>query len=516
MVNEVKVFKPTKIRKKKAGDYGLHKVTTAKTRMLVMDDRLISKQYLKGRIDVRISDDSFDTVGEGAWADATDIAPSKNTLNNYLNSLEVSTSAWTQEAAGDIASKTRTYDSGFVGIGSTLHYTNDITEMLTVGGNIKGTGNLLLKSDSAVLKFGADSDTTLTHYADNGMLLNSTRKIYFEDGSNYDQYIGSAGSGVTTIAAPTEIDLTATTIDINGIADISGNTAVGGNLTVGGTATITGNTTVNGNLTVTGTATAIQTETVEIFDNIIVLNTNSTVDAAAGIEVERGSDTNTSIKWEPVSNKWQLTNNGSDYYDISTSSTDHNAITIDNQGTGLLALSTQALTVNDVFVHKTNASEMTGKLTLTGTEGGGGTGTTALDITGGNSSATNPAVNITGHLVASTKSFNIPHPIDSKKRLVYGCLEGPEHSVYNRGTIELDIIPDRISVDLPDYWYKLVGDDYTIMLTPYGPYNVWVEEKTEDGFFVSTSTDHDVKFDWTVIGGRKDAVIPEVEPQYGK
>ena len=70
------------------------------------------------------------------------------------------------------------------------------------------------------------------------MLLNSTRKIYFEDGSNYDQYIGSAGSGVTAIAAPTEIDLTATTIDINGIADISGNTAVGGNLTVDGTATI--------------------------------------------------------------------------------------------------------------------------------------------------------------------------------------------------------------------------------------------------------------------------------------
>ena len=509
MVNEAKIFKPTKIRKKKAGDYGLHKNTTAKTRMLVMDDRLISKQYLKGRIDVRISDDSFDS---GTWADATDIAPSKNTLNNYLNSLEVTTSSWTQETT-DADSKTRTYDSGFVGIGSTLHYTNDITEMLTVGGNIKGTGNLLLKSDSAVLKFGADSDTTLTHTDGTGLTLNSTNKLCFNDTSQFIQ-----GSSATALAlgATDEIDLTATLIDINGAADISGNTAVGGNLTVGGTATITGNTTVNGNLTVTGTATAIQTETVEIFDNIIVLNTNSEVDAAAGIEVERGSDTNTSIKWEPVSNKWQLTNDGSNYYDISTSQEDHAAVTIDNQGTGLLALSTQALTVNDVFVHKTNASTMTGKLTLTGTAGGGGTGTTALAITGGNSSATNPAVNITGHLVASTKSFNIPHPIDSKKRLVYGCLEGPEHSVYNRGTIELDIIPDRIPVDLPDYWYKLVGDDYTIMLTPFGPYSVWVDEKTEDGFFVSTSADHDVKFDWAVIGGRKDAIIPEVEPQYGK
>ena len=427
-----KVFKPTKIRKKKAGDYGLHKSTTAKTRMLVMDDRLISKQYLKGRIDVRISDDSFDS---GTWADTTDIAPSKNTLNNYLNSLEVTTSSWTQEGTGP-TSKTRTYDSGFVGIGSTLNYTDDITEMLTVDGNIKGIGNLLLKADSASLKFGADSDTILTHYHNNGMLLNSTRKIYFEDGSNYDQYIGSAGSGVTAIAAPNEIDLTATTIDINGIADISGNTAVGGNLTVGGTATITGDTTVNGNLTVTGTATAIQTETVEIFDNIIVLNTNSEADAAAGIEVERGSETNTAIKWEPVSNKWQLTNDGSNYYDISTSQEDHAAITIDNQGLGLLSLSTQAITVNDVMV-KNSGDTMTGKLTLSGTAGGGGTGTTALEITGGNSSATNPAVSITGHLTASTKSFNIPHPIDTRKRLVYGVLEGPEFGAYNRGTIEL-------------------------------------------------------------------------------
>ena len=106
----VKVFKPTKLNKTETQKgYGLGKVTTAPARMLVMDDRLISKQYLKGRIDVRISDDSFDS---GTWADTTDIAPSKNTLNNYLNSLEIATSAWTQEAAGEPDSKTRTYDSG--------------------------------------------------------------------------------------------------------------------------------------------------------------------------------------------------------------------------------------------------------------------------------------------------------------------------------------------------------------------------------------------------------------------
>ena len=225
MPNEVKVFKPTKVRKKKVGDYGLHKNTTAKTRMLVMDDRLISKQYLKGRIDNRISDASFDTVGDGAWADATDIAPSKNTLNNYLNSLEVSTSAWTQEGTGP-TSKTRTYDSGYVGIGSTLHYTNDITEMLTVDGNIKATGDLLLgggnltfSTDSAVVTFGADSDTTLTHTDGTGLTLNSTNKLCFNDAS---QFIQGSSATVLSIGATDEIDLTATEIEINGSADING------------------------------------------------------------------------------------------------------------------------------------------------------------------------------------------------------------------------------------------------------------------------------------------------------
>ena len=41
-----------------------------------------------------------------------------------------------------------------------------------------------------------------------------------------------------------------------------------------------------------------------------------------------------------------------------------------------------------------------------------------LTITGGDSAATNAAVSISGHLEATTKSFNIPHPLYDKKRLV--------------------------------------------------------------------------------------------------
>jgi hypothetical protein len=40
-------------------------------------------------------------------------------------------------------------------------------------------------ADGSVIYLGADQDTTLTHVADTGILLNSTRKIQFNDASQF-------------------------------------------------------------------------------------------------------------------------------------------------------------------------------------------------------------------------------------------------------------------------------------------------------------------------------------------
>ena len=79
--------------------------------------------------------------------------------------------------------------------------------------------NLSLGSDSAVLKFGADGDTTLTHTDGTGLTLNSTNKICFNDASQFIQ--GSSGT-VLSIGATDEIDLTATAVDLNGTLNVSG------------------------------------------------------------------------------------------------------------------------------------------------------------------------------------------------------------------------------------------------------------------------------------------------------
>ena len=119
----------------------------------------------------------------------------------------------------------------------------------------------------------------------------------------------TTGNYIATIAG------TANEIEVSGSG--SENSAV----TIGlpDSVTITNDLTVGGNLTVNGTLTSLNTEQVTIEDNVVVLNSNVTGSplANAGIEVERGDSTNTSIIWNETDDKWTLTNNGADYHAIT-------------------------------------------------------------------------------------------------------------------------------------------------------------------------------------------------------
>jgi hypothetical protein len=95
-----------------------------------------------------------------------------------------------------------------------------------------------------------------------------------------------------------------------------------GILTLGsdGVATFSSGVVITGDLTVQGTQVILNTETVNVEDNILVLNSNATgpATADAGIEIERGDDTNVRLQWDEGNNYWTFTNNGSNYYRIST------------------------------------------------------------------------------------------------------------------------------------------------------------------------------------------------------
>ena len=121
-----------------------------------------------------------------------------------------------------------------------------------------GTSSLqftdLFLADGAVVNLGDDQDVTLTHVADTGVLLNSTRQLQFGDSGTY---IHQSADGVLDLVSDTEIEINATTIDINGAVDISGN------------------------LTVSGTTTTVDSTTVAIVDSLLLLARNQGTSADA-------------------------------------------------------------------------------------------------------------------------------------------------------------------------------------------------------------------------------------------
>ena len=77
---------------------------------------------------------------------------------------------------------------------------------LTVDDDLIVSDDITLKSDSAVLGFGADTDTTLTHTDGTGLTLNSTNKLTFGDAASFVQ---QSSDGVLRIDGEATIDMNA-------------------------------------------------------------------------------------------------------------------------------------------------------------------------------------------------------------------------------------------------------------------------------------------------------------------
>jgi hypothetical protein len=84
---------------------------------------------------------------------------------------------------------------------------------LTVDDDLIVGDDVTLKSDSAVLGFGADTDTTLTHTDGTGLTLNGTNKLTFGDTASFIQ---QSADGTLTIDGEAIIDLNASTrVDVS-------------------------------------------------------------------------------------------------------------------------------------------------------------------------------------------------------------------------------------------------------------------------------------------------------------
>ena len=228
----------------------------------------------------------------------------------------------------------------------------DITGNLSVVGSTSFTGNV---NPSANVTYSLGSRTQMwkdifvgpgTLYVNGkAVIQDNSGTITFSTDANQNLQIATSGSGdlqfVTgtgAIALQGPIKVTAgkyfTSSDGNAIGfsnqiAVDSLTSKSANTDLVITAAGTGKVQVNddmqvtGNLTVTGTTTSVNTSTLSVADNIIDLNsdvTTGTPTEDAGIRILRGDSPAVQLKWNETVDYWQLTNDGSTYANIVTTS----------------------------------------------------------------------------------------------------------------------------------------------------------------------------------------------------
>ena len=227
--------------------------------------------------------------------------------------------------------------------------------------------DLILGSDSAVLKFGADSDTTLTHTDGTGLTLNSTNKLTFGDAASFVQ---QSSNGVLRIDGEATIDLNASTaVTVSNDLKLDSDSAV---LGFGADGDITLTHTADTGLTLNGTftATSVTANSGVVVDNITIDGTeidlssgDLTLDVAGDIILD-ANGANITFKDDGTS-ILDIANNSSDV-ELTVSVADKNFAIKGTDGSS-------AITALDIDM------ALAGKATFNGAITGGG-----LLTTGGN------------------------------------------------------------------------------------------------------------------------------------
>jgi len=149
-----------------------------------------------------------------------------------------------------------------------------------------------------------------------GMVSDNTETgiaVTYQDGDGTIDYVVQYGSSANTaVQGNTTLSFAGTSNEISIDGGSSITLGSGGTVTIGLADTITGNrtfsnnVTITGDLTVNGTTTTVNSNTVNIGDNILVLNSDEagTPSQNGGIEIERGSSTNSALLWDEGNDYW--------------------------------------------------------------------------------------------------------------------------------------------------------------------------------------------------------------------
>jgi len=261
-----------------------------------------------------------DSIGSGG------LNTTAQTLIGAINEIDADTTDAVTEGSSNLYfTNTRARDALSVTGSTGLSYTAGTGVFAGVDATTTVKGVASFNTNDFVVSSGAVSLGSLA----NNQLDNST--ITVKDSASDTGEAVALGQDVKIIGTANEVTSVRTgdtvQIGLPDSASITSELKVGGGYGSTGTTIryngdilTDGNLIVDGDLTVSGTTTTINTATLNISDNIIVLNndfTGSNPTENAGLEVERGDVVNAGFRWNEASNYWEATDSTGTFYQLS-------------------------------------------------------------------------------------------------------------------------------------------------------------------------------------------------------
>ena len=264
----------------------------------------------------------------GAEADASELTATQvRTLLNVADGATANTGTVTSVAAtaagGINISGSPITTSGTLTIGTTGNL-QDLHQLGVVDAADKfivsdGAGSFAYETASAVrTTLGLGSLATLSAVGASQITDNSVgaAELNVSGNGSANQYLASDGDGTFTWKNVPNDNVSKSNF-ISVAASLTGDDTIrigdsGNDTTVE----------IRGNLTVSGTTTTVNSATLSVADNQVILNSDVTGAPSedGGIAINRGTSDDVDLKWNETSQRWQFTNDGTNYYNIPTSS----------------------------------------------------------------------------------------------------------------------------------------------------------------------------------------------------